>query len=570
MSVKRWKLKKYDHQVADLLQRELKIHPILCQLLASREISDFEEAKHFFRPSLSHLYDPFLMDQMDAAITRIKLAVEHNQKILFYGDYDVDGTTAVSLMSLFFKKFYPNFSFYIPDRYSEGYGISYTGLDFARDHGFELIIALDCGITAVEQVAYAKSFGIDFIICDHHLPSDILPEAIAILNPKKKTCSYPFKELSGCGVGFKLCQAIVKTFELDESFIYDLIDLTCASIASDIVPIVDENRVLAYFGLKKINENPIHGFKALLENQKTQKTLSISDLVFIIGPRINAPGRMAHANAAVELLTCETLEEARAIATELNKFNLDRREADSSITIDAISNINEIENYADKRTIVLSSPEWHKGVVGIVASRIVEKYYRPTIILAENEDGILTGSARSIKGFSIYEGLKKCSDLLIKYGGHDYAAGLSITKENFPLFVDRLEQVGMECITDDLLVPEVEIDSELPLYDITPKFYNIMEQMAPFGPANMRPVFCTKKLRDNGKSRIVGKNNHLKLEMMDEMNTNFSAIGWGFGDYFDAIKDKKYFDICYTIEENEWNGKVSLQLNIKDIKIHDT
>ncbi len=569
MSEKRWKYKSYDKQVASSLQSELKINPIICNLLASRGIETYEEAELFFRPKLTHLHDPFLMHQMHNAVDRINEAVSKNEKILFYGDYDVDGTTAVALMSLFFKKIYSNCSFYIPDRYSEGYGISYTGLDWAKKENFSLIIALDCGVTAVEQVAYAKKDGIDFIICDHHLPSDTLPDAVAILNPKKKECTYPFKELSGCGVGFKLCQALTINNNLPEANIFDLIDLACASIASDIVPIVDENRVLAFFGLKKINENPNFGFKALLENQKTQKTLSISDLVFIIGPKINAPGRMAHANAAVELLMSETIEEARTIAVQLNQINLDRRETDTSITEDAILNISELDNYKDKKTIVLSSPTWHKGVVGIVASRIVEKYYRPTIILAENEAGILTGSARSIKGFSIYEALKSCQDLLLKFGGHDYAAGLSITKENFQSFIERMEAVGEKNITKEMLVPEIEIDEAMPLYDISKKVYDIIEQMAPFGPGNMKPIFSTKKLKNGGWSKIVG-NNHLKLDLVDDMNTRFSAIGWGLGDYFSLIKDNNYFDICYSIEINEWNGAVNLQLIVKDIKIHDT
>ncbi|MBP7477232.1 MAG: single-stranded-DNA-specific exonuclease RecJ [Chitinophagales bacterium] len=564
---KRWKIKQADEAKKAALCDTLKVHPIICQILVQRGIETFDDAKTFFRPNLDQLHDPFLMDGMQAAVDRIGRAIENGEKIMFYGDYDVDGTTAVSLISLFFKNFYDNTCFYIPDRYSEGYGVSYQGLDWAVEQGVDLIIALDCGVTAVDQVAYAKARNVDFIICDHHLPSDVLPDAIAVLDPKKKSCSYPFKELSGCGVGFKLCQALSIQYKLPSTHYLDLIDLTCASIASDIVPIVDENRVLAYFGLAKFNQNPLPAFKAMMENQKVKKDMSIMDLVFMIGPRINAPGRLAHANAAVELLMCTSFEEARELSANLHDINADRKQIDLLITQEANIQIEEMGNIQSKRTLVLFSKAWHKGVVGIVASRIVEKYYRPTIILAENEDGLLTGSARSIKGFSIYEGIKSCADLLVKFGGHDFAAGLTLHKDHVGDFIERFEEAGRQVITDDMLVPEIEVDAEISLYEISQKFYHILKQMAPFGPANMNPVFCTRNLCDGGYSKKIGEN-HLKLDLVDEMNNRISALGWGFGAHITDIQAGKLFDICYSIEENEWNGVVSLQLNIKDIKVH--
>jgi single-stranded-DNA-specific exonuclease len=565
MLEKKWVVPERNESKIKSLQEELKIHPILCQLLVQRGIDTYQEAKDFFRPSLDHLHDPFLMDGMREAVDRITIALQKKEKILFYGDYDVDGTTAVSLITMFFKKFYTNIAFYIPDRYLEGYGVSYKGLDWAADNCFTLIISLDCGVTAIDQVTYAKAKGMDFIICDHHLPGDDLPDAIAVLDAKKKTCNYPYKELSGAGVGFKLCQALATEYDLPASYYLDYIDLLAASIASDIVPITGENRVLAFFGLKKINENPIPGFKAMLYQQKVDRKLNIMDLVFIIGPRINAPGRLAHANAAVEILTSETVEQATEMALTINEVNADRKEIDTSITIEAKAIVEAIPDLDKKRTIVLSSDQWHKGVIGIVASRIVEKHYRPTIILAENEDGILTGSARSIKGFSIYEGLKECADLLIKYGGHDFAAGLSLTKENLPAFCERFEAAAAKVLTLEMLTPEIEIDAELSLSDINQKFYNVLDQMAPFGPGNMRPVFTTKGLKDSGYSKKV-KEDHIKLSARNEMGVVMNGIGFGLGEHYENVHSGNIFDICYVIEENVWNNQTSLQLNLKDIR----
>jgi single-stranded-DNA-specific exonuclease len=509
------------------------------------------------------------MKVMQTAVERIEIARAQGEKILIYGDYDVDGTTSVALMYSFLREFDLNIDFYIPDRYLEGYGVSLKGIDFAAENQFSLIIALDCGVTAIEQVAYAKNVGVDFIICDHHLPSETIPDAIAVLDPKQVDCPYPFKELSGCGVGFKLCQALCMHWDCSKEKVYQLLDLVAVSIASDIVPIIEENRILAYFGLKKLNENPNNGLKSLIEwANLEEKNITISDVVFSLGPRINAPGRMAHAKASVEILISEDPSIGRRMAESLNLVNDKRRATDELMTSEALESIALDINIGDKKTIVLHNPDWHKGVVGIVASRLVEKFYRPTIIFSET-DGVLTGSARSIKGYSIYQGIKTCEHLVNQFGGHDFAAGVSMPKANFNEFVKTFENEASKIITNEMLIPEIEIDAELLFNEVTMSFFNILNRMAPFGPHNMQPVFVTKNLKDAGGTKIVGKN-HIRFHLKDESGKTFNGICFGLADWYqiDDIK-RNPIDICYSIQENHYNGKVTLDLMIKDIKIID-
>lgn len=566
---KKWVYKPIDKEKIATLQESLKINPILLELLIQRGIYTYEEAKDFFRPQLDMLHDPYLMKDMDKAVPRIVSAIEKNEKILVYGDYDVDGTTSVALFYQFILDIYPNVDFYIPDRYAEGYGVSLKGMDYAIENKVSLIVSLDCGITAFKAVDYAHENGIDFVICDHHLPGDTLPNAVAVLDPKRKDCPYPFKELSGCGVGFKLCSALASHLNMPSETYMQYIDLVAVSIASDIVSIVGENRVLAFYGLEKLNKNPVLGLKILKKIANIElKEMSISDIVFSLGPRINAPGRMAHARASVDILTCSNEEQGLKFAESLSLHNTARRETDEQITGEAIFEISNVADFSSQRTIVLANDSWSKGVIGIVASRMVERYYKPTIIFAE-KDGILTGSARSIKGFSIYDGISKCSENVIQFGGHDFAAGLSIEKEKFEAFKAKFEEIAVQEISHEMQSPIIEIDHELDLKEIDFKFYNILEQMAPFGPDNMQPVFSTKNLRDAGHSRKVGKAlNHIRLEMIDEKGVRMNGIAFGLGDFVDMDKLKKSpFDICYTIQANEFNGKITLDMIVKDIKI---
>ena len=546
-------------QLANALQIDTKLAALLCQ----RNIETFEEAKRFFRPNLSDLHDPFLMKDMQVAVDRIQEAILKNEQILVYGDYDVDGTTSVSLMYSFLKTLTSNLATYIPDRYEEGYGVSLQGIDFAEDNGFSLIIALDCGIKATYQVAYAKEKGIDFIICDHHKPSDEIPNAVAVLNPKQADCNYPFKELCGCGVGFKLIQALGTIHNLGIEDLVEYLDLVATAIAADIVPIVDENRVLAYFGLQVINESPRIGIKALIHQAK-KKDLNITDVVFGIAPRINAAGRIKHGNAAVELLIESDFESASTYAKEIERFNTNRRELDVEITKQALLQIEE-NNEEKNCTTVVYNENWHKGVIGIVASRLTETYYRPTLVFTKSGDK-LTASARSIKGFDVYNALHECEDLLLQFGGHKYAAGLTLAPENYELFKKRFEEVVSNNIDSKLLEPEITIDAALEFTDINPKFFRILKQLGPFGPGNMKPVFKSANVRDNGYGKQVGKDlNHLKLNLFQGDNTQtINAIGFGLGDKIDRIKND--FDIVYCIEENEWNGYTSLQLVLKDLQ----
>ncbi|CAL2058114.1 single-stranded-DNA-specific exonuclease RecJ [Tenacibaculum sp. 190524A05c] len=560
----RWKLKsKPDSETTKKLAHELSINTKLASILVQRGITSFDEAKHFFRPSLEDLHDPFLMKDMEKAVSRIEKAIQNNEQILIYGDYDVDGTTSVSLMYTYLKQQYSNIATYIPDRYKEGYGVSYQGIDFAADNDFSLIIALDCGIKAIEKVAYAKEKGIDFIICDHHKPGDEIPKATAVLNPKRVDCEYPYKELCGCGVGFKLIQALASkgNKELDE--LLPLLDLVATAIAADIVPMTGENRILAYYGLKVINQQPRIGIQALIKNLE-KKELTISDVVFIIAPRINAAGRIKHANYAVELLTSSNEELASEIAIAIEEFNGHRKELDKEITAAALVQIEENDEI-ERFTTVVYDEDWHKGVIGIVASRLTETYYRPTIVFTKSE-GKLAASARSVKGFDVYDALHKCSEFIEQFGGHKYAAGLTILPENYESFKNKFEEVVKNSIDKDLLTPEIVVDAELEFSDISPKFYRILQQMAPFGPENRKPIFKSSSVRDNGYGKRVGQDKtHLKLSLFQgKPESVINAIGFSLGDKIDHINND--FDILYQLDENTWNGRTSLQLQLKDLK----
>jgi single-stranded-DNA-specific exonuclease len=565
---KRWVVKPTaDQALVDSLAAELKIEPVLSNLLVQRGIHTYEEAKKFFRPSLDDLHDPFLMKDMDKAVARLEKAITLNEKILVYGDYDVDGTTAVSLVYTFLKNYHPHVDFYIPDRYSEGYGISFQGVDFAKENGFSLIIALDCGIKAIDKVDYANERGIDFIICDHHRPGEILPKAAAVLDPKRSDCTYPFDELCGCGVGFKLIQAYASRNNIEFSKLEEYLDLAAISIASDLVPITGENRILCYFGLQQINKAPRKGIKAILELANIKKEITINELVFTIGPRINAAGRLETGRNAVELLISDTHAGAAENGKNINITNTERRSIDVTITQHALSMIEGNLELTTRKSTVLFCPDWHKGVVGIVASRLIEKYYRPTIVLTES-NGKATGSARSVKDFDVYDAIEACSDLLEQFGGHKYAAGLTLKLENLAAFQQKFEEVVSSTIQDHMLVPEIEIDEQIELSDITPRFFRILNQFSPFGPGNMAPVFMTKNLVDKGAVRIVG-NNHLKMDIQasEKDERAFPAIAFSQAKHFDDVLRKKRFSACYAIEENVFNGNVSLQLNVKDMKM---
>lgn len=556
-------------QKINQLAAELSISPVLSQLLVQRGISSFEEARVFFRPDLSQLHDPFLMADMDKAVKRLSDAMQMNEKILVYGDYDVDGTTSVSLVYKFLNRYYSNLDFYIPDRYSEGYGVSYQGIDFAAENDFKLIIALDCGIKAVEKVRYASDKGVDFIICDHHTPDAQLPPAIAVLDPKRSDCNYPYKELSGCGVGFKLMQAFSSVNNIDFSELTPMLDLVALSIASDIVPITGENRILAFYGLKQINSNPGTGLKSILELCGiADREISISDIVFKIGPRINASGRMKSATEAVQLLITNDSGFAKEKSGTINEYNNDRKDLDKNITDEAIALIAADKRYDTRRSIVVYKPDWHKGVIGIVASRLSEEFYKPAIVLTQS-NGLASGSARSVPGFDIYKAIDSCRDLLENFGGHMYAAGLSLKEENIEEFTRRFEQFVSENILEEQTYPQIDVDAVLKFSDITPKFYRVLKQFGPFGPGNMKPVFVTYKAMDYGTSRLVGKDQeHLKLELVDASSENvMNGIAFRMHTFNDHLKALNPLDICYTVEENTFNGNTNIQLMIKDIKI---
>lgn len=561
----RWTLKpKPDPEVVTRLASQLGIEIQVASLLAQRGIENFEEAKKFFRPSLDDLHDPFLMKDMEKAIERIEQAVEKEENIMVYGDYDVDGTTSVALISSFLKSFYPNVATYIPDRYDEGYGISYKGIDYAADNDISLIIALDCGIKAIDKVAYASNKNIDFIICDHHRPGNEIPNAVAVLDPKREDCEYPYKELCGCGVGFKLLQAWSIKNDLPIDMLLPYLDLVATAIGADIVPITGENRILAYHGLRVINVAPRPGFRAILQQVK-KETLTITDVVFIIAPRINAAGRMKHGLHAVNLLVEENQETANTFAAEIEIYNSDRRDADKTITLEALAQIEEREEQ-ERFTTVVFDENWHKGVIGIVASRLTETYYRPTLVFTRSGEK-LAASARSVKDFDVYDALEACKDHIEQFGGHKYAAGLTLLESEYENFKRKFEEVVSGSIDKRLLTPEISIDAEINLDDITPKFHRILKQFAPFGPGNMSPVFMTQNLEDTGYGKCVGGDDlHLKCRVKQtQNNVAIDAIGFNLGNKCDLITEKKKFRAVYSIDENEWNGNISVQLKLRDI-----
>ncbi len=566
---KRWNIldQKISKETVSSIQQILNVDRVIATLLAERGLKTFDEIKQFFRPDYSQLHDPFIMKGMHSAIERISKAIAQKEKILIYGDYDVDGTTAVSVVYSFFKEHTSNLDYYIPDRYAEGYGISFKGIDFAAENGFSLIIALDCGIKAIDKINYANDKKIDFIICDHHLPGETIPDAVAVLDPKQSDCPYPYKELSGAGIGFKLIQAYSIKNSLDLTKCYNFLDLVVTSIAADIVPITGENRVLAFFGIEKINSDPRPGIKALLNLNQIAKQINITNLVFVLSPRINAAGRIKHGSAAVELLVCEDEKEAENLAKSINDTNTQRKDLDMGTTTEALLMLDSDPITGFKKSTVLFNEKWHKGVVGIVASRLIERYYKPTIVLTES-DGKATGSARSVKDYDVYSAIEKCSELLEQFGGHKFAAGLTLKKENVPAFISKFEDIVSSSITDEQLIPQIQIDSELEFHEITSKMVRILKQFAPHGPENMTPVFCSTQVFDTGWARIVG-NNHLKLELFQKSNPNIrlNAIGYDKGDYIKFFHDKTPMNIAYKIQENEFNGKTSVQLVIEDLKI---
>ncbi|WGD35901.1 single-stranded-DNA-specific exonuclease RecJ [Olleya sp. YS] len=560
----RWTLKpKPNPETVKTLADSLQVDTSIASLLVQRGIETYEEAKTFFRPSLDHLHNPYLMKDMDKAVTRIEEAISSGENILVYGDYDVDGTTSVALLSSYLKTKTSQVATYIPDRYDEGYGISYKGIDFAQDNNFTLIIALDCGIKAIDKVAYAKEKRIDFIICDHHRPGSEVPNAVAVLDPKQDDCNYPYKELCGCGVGFKLIQALAETSNETIDNLIPYLDLVATAIGADIVPITGENRVLAYFGLQVVNQSPRAGFKAII-NQIKKETLTITDVVFIIAPRINAAGRMKHGQYAVDLLTETDLQTAIKYAQEIEAFNTDRREADKNITIEALEQIQN-NNEEDRLTSVVYQDNWHKGVIGIVASRLIETYYRPTLVFTKSGDK-LAASARSVSGFDVYNALEACSEHIEQFGGHKYAAGLTLREENYEAFKQAFEDEVSKTIDRNLLIPEIKIDTQIELSTIDDKFWRIIKQFAPFGPGNMTPIFMTKNLKDTGYGKCVGEDDkHLRFTATNG-GQKFVCIGFNLGDKLNLIKDKKPFRAVYSIDENHWNGNMSLQLKIRDLK----
>lgn len=550
------------------MSKELGISPILSQLLLQRNIATIEEAKRFFRPQLSELHDPFLMRDMDRAVERLNLAMGRKEKILIYGDYDVDGTTAVTVVYSFLRNFYSNIDFYIPDRSDEGYGISYKGIDFAYENDFKLIIVLDCGIKAIEKIEYAKRKGVEFIICDHHKPDDELPDAYAILDPKRADETYPFQHLSAAGVGFKFMQGFAQNNGIDTSLLFQLLDLVAVSIAADIVSVTGENRILAFYGLKILNNNPCIGLKSIIDMcGMADKEITLSDVVFKIGPRLNASGRMQSGRESVELLISKDMTFAREKCEGINLQNEIRKGLDKTITEEANAILESWADMEERKSIVIYNESWHKGVIGIVASRMTELYYKPAVVLTLS-NGLATGSARSVQGIDIYKAIEHCRDLLENFGGHPFAAGLSMKEENVPEFRERFESFIAANITNEQLVPQLDIDAVINFSDITPKFFRVLKQFAPFGPDNPKPVFCTRRVYDYGTSRLVGKDQeHLKLELIDSNSENImNGIAFGMYEYNDLIKNLNPFDICYTIEENNYGGNTSIQLLIKDIK----
>jgi single-stranded-DNA-specific exonuclease len=562
----RWTIKsKPEKEKVQALQNALQVDEIIATLLVQRGIETYEQAKTFFRPTLEDLHNPYLMKDMDKAVSRIEKAIANNENILVFGDYDVDGTTAVSLVSSYLRSFYPNVATYIPDRYNEGYGISYLGIDYSEDNDVSLIIALDCGIKSIDHVNYAKAKNIDFIICDHHRPGDSLPDAIAVLDPKREDCSYPYDELCGCGVGFKLIQALAENRNQTIQDLLPYLDLVATAIAADIVPITGENRVLAKFGLEVINSNPRPGIKALVQNVK-KKVLTITDVVFIVAPRINAAGRVKHGNEAVALLTEYNLEQAEQFASEIEQHNSDRKELDKQITKEALLQIEE-NNEQNRFSTVVYQENWHKGVIGIVASRLVEKYYRPTIVFTKSGDK-LAASARSVKDFDVYNALEACAEHLEQFGGHMYAAGMTLKEENYENFKNAFENEVKNTIPPDLLIPEISVDLEMNFSDLDEKFMRILKQFEPFGPENMTPVFLSKNVIDSGYAKTLGNDaEHLKAFVKQNNSPNFNAIGFGLGAKIDVVKNRNPFEAVYVLEENEWNGTVSLQLQLRDVSV---
>ena len=561
----RWNLKsKPEKEKLQALQNALQVDEIIATLLVQRGVETYEQAKTFFRPTLADLHDPYLMKDMDKAVNRIEKAIQNNENILVFGDYDVDGTTAVSLVSSYLRSFYPNVATYIPDRYGEGYGISYLGIDYADDNGISLIIALDCGIKSIDHVNYAKAKNIDFIICDHHRPGPVLPEAVAVLDPKREDCFYPYDELCGCGVGFKLIQALAKNRNetIDDLVLY--LDLVATAIAADIVPITGENRVMAKFGLEVINSNPRPGIKALIQNVN-KKVLTITDVVFIVAPRINAAGRIKHGNEAVALLTEYNIQQAEQFASEIEKYNSDRKDLDKQITKEALLQIQE-NNEQIRCSTVVYQENWHKGVIGIVASRLVENYYRPTIVFTKSGDK-LAASARSVKDFDVYNALEACAEHLEQFGGHMYAAGMTMLPENYENFKNAFEKVVAATIHPDLLIPEIAYDAEINLSDLNPKLMRVLKQFEPFGPENMTPLFLAKNLMDSGYAKTLGGDDeHLKVFAKQGNSENFNAIGFGLDKKLDIVKNKNKFDGIFSLEENEWKDTVTLQLQLRDIR----
>jgi single-stranded-DNA-specific exonuclease len=562
---KRWIIDQTDPGKVAALQSALQISPVICSILVQRGISNFEDARSYFRPQLSELHDPFLMKDMGLAVDRIRKAIDSGERILVYGDYDVDGTTSVACMYQFLCRIYtPEMvDYYVPHRYKEGYGISLQGIEYAAEHEVKLMISLDCGIKSAELIQHAKALGIDFIVCDHHLPGSDLPPAIAILNPKQSDCPYPYKELCGCGVGFKLICALAQRLLIPETETWQYLDLVATAIAADIVPMTGENRILAYYGLKQINENPSTGIKALINLSKAQKPLNINNVVFIIAPRVNAAGRMDDARKAIQMFIEQDLEKATAFAQMLHDDNTDRREADSSITGEALAIIQGDIVLENRKSTVIYQPHWHKGVIGIVASRLMEHYYRPTIVLTKSGE-VVSGSARSIPGFNIHEGLHQCQDLLLGFGGHYFAAGMTMSPDNVLAFAERFEEIVSATVAEEFFTPELSINAELNFDEITPAFFRILSQMEPFGPENNMPVFIARGVRNDGRSKIV-KEKHIRFSVMQK-GLHLTGIGFNLAEKFSILEDQNPVDLVFTIDENEWNNEKKLQLKVSDLR----
>ena len=571
---KKWILRECaDRQAVRQLSSELGVDPVLAELLVQRGVTTFQQARSFFRPDLADLHDPFLMKGMEEAVSRVHDAVISREKILVYGDYDVDGTTAVSLVYSFLRRLTPAIDFYIPERYDEGYGVSYKGIDWAHENGFKLIITLDCGIKANEKVDYAAERGIDVIICDHHLPENDLPKAVAVLDPKREDCNYPFDDLSGCGVGFKLVQGYSQRYGIPFETLVPLLDLLVVSIASDLVSVTDENRILAHYGLKQLNSQPREGLLAMIHLSGLEpQHLTIDDIVFKIGPRINAAGRMESGRIAVELLTASDEATAIRIGTEINEHNNERKNIDRRITQEALDMVRSGGCLSSGNATIVYNPQWHKGVVGIVASRLVEAFYKPTIVFTQSQGGLVTGSARSVHGFDLYDAIESCADLLENFGGHLYAAGLTIKEENLPAFCERIEKFISGSIIPEMQTPVVDVDARLNFSQITPKFLRILKQFQPFGPGNSAPVFLTENVYDNGMGRKVGAEaGHLKLELIQESHPyhHISAIAFNMASFYEHVKAGNPIDVCYSIVENYYRGTANTQLRIKDLRERD-